>query len=105
MREQDFRQWLAEGGAQSTKGQDTRISSLRKLERKLSDLGFGFVDLEEAHAADGFASIIEKLDELRANAREGGDHSRILLPESRAADRRLSYLAKLAEEIRHLPFR
>lgn len=91
MREDEFRTWLAEGGAESGKAQDTRISALRKLEKSLARLGFGFADLEEAYAADKFASLLQKLAELRANARDGGERFRILLPESKAGDIRLSY--------------
>ncbi|WP_226637850.1 AAA family ATPase [Novosphingobium profundi] len=91
MREIEFKEWLTDGGAESTKALNVRIHALRKIEQNLSRLGFTFADLEEAYTADRFVSLIQKLGELRENARQGGDYSRILLPESKAADRRLSY--------------
>lgn len=91
MRELEFSEWLRSGGAKSDKAMDGRISSLRRLERNLGALGFKLETLEEIYAQDQFAALLEKLTALRADARDGGLEFRILLPESDAGDRRLSY--------------
>lgn len=91
MRESEFSEWLRSGGAQSDKAIDGRISSLRRIERNLNALGFKDETLEDAYAQDQFAALLEKLTALRADARDGGLEFRILLPESDAGDRRLSY--------------
>jgi len=91
VKDSEFRNWLAEGGAESTKAQDVRISSLLRIERNLDQLGFDFSSLDEAYAADQFASLLAKLADLRMDARMGGDAFRVLLPQSQSPERRLSH--------------
>ncbi|WP_072384414.1 AAA family ATPase [Novosphingobium sp. NDB2Meth1] len=91
MREAEFSAWLRAGGAQSEKAIDGRIASLRRIERNLDAMGFSGETLEEIYAQDQFAGLLEKLSDLRADARGGGLEFRLLLPESNAGDRRLSY--------------
>lgn len=91
MKETEFAAWLRSGGAQSDNAIDARISSLRRIERNLAALGIVGETLEDVHAQDQFASLLDKLNSLRADARSGGRAFRVLLPESNAGDRRLSY--------------
>jgi 5-methylcytosine-specific restriction protein B len=91
VRQAEFSAWLRSGGAQSDKAIDGRISSLRRIERNLVALSVRGETLEDAYAEDQFASLFNKLGALRADARDGGQKFRLLLPESNAGDRRLSY--------------
>lgn len=91
MKEAEFAAWLRSGGAESDNAIDARISSLRRIERNLATLGIVGETLEDVHAQDQFASLLDKLTSLRADARNGGLAFRVLLPESNAGDRRLSY--------------
>ena len=89
-RENAFRTWLERGGAQSPKGQNTRIATILRIERKLDELGMPFRDLNEAWEADRFESLRRRLNRMREDARDGGQDYRILMPDSGNPHKRLS---------------
>ena len=60
-RENEFRSWLERGGAKSPNARNTRVSTIRSLERKLEELGIKFQDLDTAWNADRFKSLSERL--------------------------------------------
>ena len=89
-KENDFKAWLKQGGAQSVKGGNTRSYAIRTIERKLEELGMPFQDLNAAWEADGFESLRERLRQMREDARDGGQDYRILMPGSERPHKRLS---------------
>ena len=91
-KEDEFRSWLERGGAKSHKARNTRVSTIRSLERKLEELGMKFQDLETAWNTDGFMSLSERLRQMRKDARGGGDDYRILMPDSKKPAGRISDL-------------
>lgn len=89
-REDEFRVWLEQGGAQSEKGRNTRIAGIRTIERKLSALGFSYESLEQAWEDDQFEALHERLVHMRKDARNGGQDFRLLMPDSDNPHSRLS---------------
>ena len=85
-----FRKWLEQGGAQAVAAQDTRVYAIRTIERKLQELGMPFPDLDAAWEADRFESLRERLGGIREDARGGGQDYRILMPDSKNPQKRLS---------------
>lgn len=90
MKEDDFREWLQAGGAQTEKGRNTRVYAVKTIERGIVDLGSPCTNLEEAWAKDSFSWLRERLREMRKDARNGGDDYRILMPNSEKPMGRLS---------------
>lgn len=82
MSEADYNRWLEASGANSADGRNTRIQSIRRIERCLGDLGFAHRDLDQAWAADKFAALLSRLDQMKADSRAGGEDYRKLLPKS-----------------------
>ena len=89
-KENDFKAWLEQGGAQTVAGRNSRSFAIRTIERKLEELGMPFRDLDAAWEADGFESLRERLRQMREDARDGGQDYRILMPDSERPHKRLS---------------
>ena len=85
-----FNDWLERGGARAAQARNSRAYAIRTIERKLEELGMPFQNLDEAWKADRFASLRERLRQMRQDAREGGQDYRILMPESDNPNNRLS---------------
>lgn len=90
MREEEFRYWLEANGANTENGRNTRVYAVRTIEKKLSDLGFSYADLDIAWDAARFADIRDAISQLRADFDKGGERFRILMPESEKPKNRLS---------------
>jgi len=90
MKDDDFRKWLQDGGAQTENGRNTRLHAIRTIERKLRELGVDFENLESVWASDHFAKLRDRLRLMRQDARDGGQDFRILMPESQNPHSRLS---------------
>ena len=89
-KENDFKAWLEQGGAQTVAGRNSRSFAIRTIERKLEELGMPFRDLDAAWEADCFESLRERLRRIREDARDGGQDYRILMPDSERPHNRLS---------------
>ena len=89
-KENDFKAWLEQGGAQTVAGRNSRSFAIRTIERKLEELGMPFRDLDAAWEADRFESLRERLRRIREDARDGGQDYRILMPDSERPHNRLS---------------
>lgn len=90
MREEEFRSWLEANGANTSAGRNTRVHAVKTIEKKLSELGFDYPDLESAWQADRFGDVREAITELRADFDSGGTQFRILMPDSEMPRSRLS---------------
>lgn len=82
MQREGFEGWLKWRGVTSENAINTRLHALRKIEASLAALGFDHEDLDQAFATDSFAALRQRLNDLRANAKNGGQDYRILMPES-----------------------
>ena len=89
-KENDFKAWLEQGGAQTVAGRNSRSFAIRTIERKLEELGMPFRDLDAAWEADCFESLRERLRRIREDARDGGQDYRILMPDAERPHNRLS---------------
>ena len=89
-KENDFKAWLEQGGAQTVPGRNTRFYAIRTIERKLEELGMPFQNLDAAWEADRFESLRERLRRMREDAHDGGQDYRILMPDSENPLKRLS---------------
>ena len=89
-KENDFKTWLEQGGAQTVAGRNSRSFAIRTIERKLEELGMPFRDLDAAWEADCFESLRERLRRMREDARNGGQDYRILMPDAERPHNRLS---------------
>ena len=89
IKEDAFKTWLEQGGAASIAGQNSRVSAIRTIERKLDELAMPFRNLDEAWEADRFESLSKRLGRMRKNARDGGHDYRILMPDSENPHNRL----------------
>ncbi len=89
-RENEFKTWLEQSGGRSGKARNTRTFAVRKIERKLNELGMPFRDLDEAWEADRFESLSERLGRMQKDARDGGQDYQILMPDSEKPRERLS---------------
>ena len=81
-KEDEYKSWLEQGGAQTAKGRNTRVYAIRTIERNLKKLGMPFQDLDAAWETDRFESLSERLRGMRKDARNGGQDYRILMPDS-----------------------
>ena len=89
-KENDFKAWLEQGGAQTVAGRNSRTYAIRTIERKLEELGMPFQNLDAAWEADRFESLRERLRQMREDAHDGGQDYRILMPDSERPHNRLS---------------
>tara|TARA_R110002074_G_scaffold378796_1_gene556738 strand:+ start:7083 stop:10271 length:3189 start_codon:yes stop_codon:yes gene_type:complete len=89
-KENEFKTWLEEGGAQTESGRNSRTYAIRSIERNLARLGMPHQDLDEAWEADRFEGLRERLRTMREDARDGGRDYRILMPDSDNPHKRLS---------------
>jgi 5-methylcytosine-specific restriction protein B len=89
-KEQEFKAWLEQGGAQTKTGRYSRAYAIRTIERSLDALGMPYQDLDEAWEADRFETLRERLRKIREDARDGGQDYRILMPDSDNPHNRLS---------------
>ena len=79
MRSDEFKDWLRARGV-SVNTVNIRTSTVKLVERKMLELGSQFDDLDAAYDADEFAQLRSAFDELRADARAGGQRYRVLFP-------------------------
>lgn len=89
MRENEFQDWLRWRGATSDGAIKTRTFAVRKIEENLASLGSSNTSLEEEYEGDGFASLRERLKEIREDAQSGGQDYRVLMPDSENPHNRL----------------
>lgn len=89
MRQDDFRVWLRARGC-TANSVNMRAYTVKMVEREMSALGSGHVDLDEAYDADQFAQLRHALDELRADAKAGGLRYRALFPNTANARARIT---------------
>lgn len=90
VRDNEFKAWLEQGGAQSDAGHATRLFALRTIERNLARLGLNGQTLDEAWRGDQFEQLIARLREILTDARAEGEQYRILMPDSDNPNNRLS---------------
>lgn len=90
MRESEFREWLEARGAKTQAGRNSRVHAVKTIEKNLGALGSTHVDLAEAHHADGFSQLRERIRTMRQDAKTGGNDYRILMPDSEKPLNRLS---------------
>ncbi len=90
MREEEFKAWLEDRGATSKSGLTTRVYAIRTIEKKLGELGFDYLDLDDAWKVDEFQLIKDKISLLRSDFIDGGKDFQILMPESANPLKRLS---------------
>lgn len=90
VKEDEFKTWLAEGGAQSEAGRKTRAYAVRGIESKLAGLGSPYVDLDVAWRADRFAHLRQRLKEMQEDFLAGGSDYRMLMPQSEKPLNRLA---------------
>lgn len=89
-KENEYKEWLEQGGAQTEAGRNSRAYAIRTIARNLAALGMPHRDLDEAWEADRFEALRERLRKMREDARSGGQDYRILMPESDNPHNRLS---------------
>lgn len=89
MHEDEFQGWLRWRGATSDGAIKTRTFAVRKIEENLAFLGSSNTSLEEEYERDGFASLRERLKEIREDAQSGGQDYRVLMPDSENPHNRL----------------
>lgn len=89
MNDDEFRDWLRWRGAKSDGAIKTRIFAVRKIEENLASLGSPHTSLEEEYESDGFASLRNRLKEIREDAQAGGQDYRVLMPDSENPHNRL----------------
>jgi len=90
IKENEFKAWLEQGGAQTAKGRSSRTYAVRTIEQNLAALGMPYEDLNQAWEADRFEALRGRLREMREDARAGGQDFRILMPNSEDPHKRLS---------------
>jgi len=77
MKADEFEEWYARTGR---KGSSKRVAELRNIANNLAELGMPYQDIDEAWEDDRFERLLDRLDELIKDAREGGDDFKILVP-------------------------
>jgi hypothetical protein len=90
VREQDYRDWLEDGGAHARSAQNTRVFALTTIENNLPALGLAATSLEQAWADDRFEALRERLQGMREDAKRGGVQYRLLMPASENPHNRLT---------------
>lgn len=81
MNSDGFKQWL-EAKNFTENSVATRTSAVRRIEKVLPNLGIQYSDLDAAFAHDALQSTKAALQKLKANAEQGGQDYRVLLPDS-----------------------
>lgn len=101
MREDEFKAWLAERGANTQAGRNTRAYAVRTIENNLAALGSPHTDLDAAWMADRFAHLRQRIKDIQQDFRAGGTEYRILMPQSEKPENRLtswrSWLAQYSQ--------
>jgi len=90
VREDEFRAWLAERGANTQAGRNTRSYAVRTIENNLAALGSPHADLDAAWQDDRFNALRQRLKDIQQDFRAGGTEYRILMPQSEKPDNRLA---------------
>lgn len=90
MREDEFKTWLAERGANTQAGRNTRAYAVRTIESNLAALGSPHADLDAAWAADRFEQLQQRIKGIQQDFQAGGTDYRILMPQSERPDKRLA---------------
>ncbi|WP_029618546.1 AAA family ATPase [Pseudorhizobium marinum] len=90
MREDEFKQWLQDGGADAVNAGNTRAFAVRTIEKNLKALGSPHNDLESAYQDDQFAQLRQRLKEMRSDEAISRGDFRILMPQSENPLGRLS---------------
>lgn len=90
MREDEFKVWLAERGANTQAGRNTRAYAVRTIENNLAALGSPHADLDAAWQADRFDGLRQRIKDIQQDFRAGGTDYRILMPQSEKPDNRLA---------------
>ena len=90
MREEAFKIWLAESGAKSDSGRATRVQAVRTIENNLSMLGLSYTNLDAAWAADRFAHLRTRLEQMIDDYKAGGTEYRLLMPDAVKPTNRLA---------------
>ncbi len=90
IREDEYKSWLKQGGAESPKGHTTRVYALRTIERKLGELGMPFGDLDAAWREDRFDSLCKELHRMLEDSRADGQDYRVLMPQAQKPMNRIS---------------
>lgn len=98
MRKEAFRAWLA--ADHSTKATTNRVSRAGRVERGLSALRLPFADLDEAHDADGLASVLEALRDCAAAARAGHRPPEPLVQTSNQPEKQIQSLMNAVQNYR-----
>lgn len=89
-KENEYKRWLEQGGAQTEGGRNSRAYAIRTIERNIASLGLPFQDLDQAWESDRLEALRERLRRMRKDARAGGQDYRILMPESDNPHNRLT---------------
>lgn len=79
MQHDEFKDWLRARGVR-TNGVNVRASAVKAVERQMLALGSPYENLDAAYDADKFAQLRSALDELRTDAKAGGQRFRVLYP-------------------------
>ncbi|WP_212611301.1 AAA family ATPase [Sphingobium sp. Ndbn-10] len=90
MQEAEFKAWLAERGANTENGRNTRVHAVRTIENNLAALDSPHSDLAEAWQADKFLHLRQRLKAMQADFREGGSDFKTLMPQSERPLNRLA---------------
>lgn len=90
MREEEFKAWLAAGGATSEASRNTRTYAVRTIENNLASLDLPYKDLSGAWDADRFEGLRQMLLDLRDDFLHGGARFRVLMPDSKKPSKRLT---------------
>jgi hypothetical protein len=99
-RQAEFETWLKQGGARSEDAIQKRIDSLKSIEKKLTALQLPYETLEKAWETDQFEAVIERLEQIRQNAKKGGQDYRLLMGGSETPHNRLSNLKSYIKRFR-----
>jgi hypothetical protein len=81
MQVEEFREWL-KARRNSTNSINSKIASVRKVEKELATLGSPQIDLDAAYDDDKFAQLRTVLNKMRGDYQAGGQWFRTLFPES-----------------------
>ncbi len=90
MREDEFKAWLGERGANTQAGRNTRAYAVRTMESNLGALGSPHADLDAAWVADRFEQLRQRIKDIQQDFRAGGTDYRILMPQSEKPEHRLA---------------
>lgn len=83
-----FRKWLSDRGLGANSA-STRTSAVSRIEKVLPELRFAAADLDAEFKRDGLVAVRAALKDLKADAANGGQAYRVLLPDSESPETRL----------------